>query len=85
MEQKSKFVSNEVLHAHAVLSLLWTWYSAITDREYMSSDLSADLEDFVKCGRIKSGYCNLDLFRPIMPHLMHIKLYFLQIDIFIVA
>lgn len=33
----------------------------------MSSDLSADLEDFVKDGRIKSGYCNLDLFRPIMP------------------
>ena len=57
----------------------------VSNREYMANGLSADLEDYVKGSRIKSGYCNLDLFRPIMPHLMHIKLYFLQIDIFIAA
>ena len=33
----------------------------VSNREYMANGLSADLEDFVKGSRIKSGYCNLDL------------------------
>ena len=44
----------------------------ISNREYMANDLSADLEDFVKGGRIKSGYRNLDLMKllllPISAH-----------------
>ena len=32
----------------------------VSNREYMANGLSADLEDFVKGRRIKSGYCNLD-------------------------
>ena len=33
----------------------------------MANDLSADLEDFVKGGRIKSGYRNLDLITNLYP------------------
>lgn len=39
----------------------------VSNREYMANDLSADLEDFVKGGRIKSGYCNLDLITNLYP------------------
>lgn len=39
----------------------------ISNREYMANGLSADLEDFVKGGRIKSGYCNLDLITNLYP------------------
>ena len=43
----------------------------VSNREYMANGLSADLEDFVKGSRIKSGYCNLDFlwqqcFGPVM-------------------
>lgn len=39
----------------------------INNREYMANGLSADLEDFVKGGRIKSGYFNLDLITNLYP------------------
>lgn len=39
----------------------------ISNREYMVNGLSADLEDFVKGGRIKSGYRNLDLITNLYP------------------
>lgn len=39
----------------------------VSNREYMANGLSADLEDFVKGGRIKSGYCNLDLITNLYP------------------
>lgn len=39
----------------------------ISNREYMVNGLSADLEDFAKGGRIKSGYCNLDLITNLYP------------------
>lgn len=39
----------------------------VSNREYMADGLSADLEDFVKGSRIKSGYCNLDLITNLCP------------------
>lgn len=39
----------------------------ISNREYIASGLSTDLEDFVKGGRIKSGYRNLDLITNLYP------------------
>lgn len=39
----------------------------ISNREYIVNGLSADLEDFAKGGRIKSGYRNLDLITNLYP------------------
>ena len=39
----------------------------ISNKDYMVNSLSADIEDFVKGGRIKSGYRNLDLITNLYP------------------
>lgn len=39
----------------------------LNNKDYMVNGLSADLEDFVKGGRIKSGYRNLDLITNLYP------------------